>query len=61
MFLLKFEDKNCWVAPWNGDPGKTMRKYKAKLFKTKEEAELYKDKIIKANAHRELHIIVEEL
>lgn len=61
MFLLKFKDKDCWIAPWNGDPGRTVKKYNAKLFKSKEEAELFREKLLKANSHRKFNLIIEEL
>ena len=39
MKIVELENK-CWIAPWDGDPGRTIVKENAKKFKTKEQAEL---------------------
>lgn len=61
MYLLKFKDMDCWIAPWNGDPGRTLRKENAKLFETKKEAERFKKKVLKKNYNREINLVLEEL
>ena len=33
MFILKLEI-DCWVAEWDGDPGRTIVKENAQQFKT---------------------------
>lgn len=38
MYIVKLENK-CWVAPWDGDPGRTVVEKNAEKFKTKKAAE----------------------
>lgn len=60
MYILKFEDMNCWIAPWNGDPGRTLVRDSARLFDTKEKAERFRKKTIQENSHREFNLVIEE-
>lgn len=39
MFLLKFSNQDCWIAPWEGDPGRTLVRDSAKEFKSKVQAQ----------------------
>ena len=39
MFIVELESK-CWIASWDGDPGRTIVKENAKKFKTKGQAKL---------------------
>ena len=59
MFILKFSDHDCWIAPWDGDPGRTLVRESAKDFPTKEKAQKFADKIIKENIHRKFKLVVE--
>lgn len=61
MYILKFKDNECWIAPWEGDPGRTLIKNSAKLFYTKEKAEIFKRKILKKNSHRNFDLLIEKL
>ena len=38
MFLVELE-KDCWVADWDGDPGRTVVKKNAQRFRTQKSAE----------------------
>lgn len=60
MFIIKFENDNCWIAPWEGDPGRTLDKESAKKFKTEDKANKFIDKI-KQNNTRTLNLIVEPI
>lgn len=33
MYIVELEE-GVWIAPWEGDPGRTLVKDNAKLFKT---------------------------
>ncbi len=59
MFILKFNDHDCWIAPWDGDPGRTLVRESAKDFPTEEKAQKFADKIIKANSHRKFELVIE--
>lgn len=37
MYIIELE-KGVWIAPWNGDPGRTLIKGSAKQFDTKAQA-----------------------
>jgi hypothetical protein len=37
MYIVKLE-KGVWLAPWDGDPGRTLKKENAKEFKLKSDA-----------------------
>lgn len=34
MFILKFSNQDCWIAPWEGDPGRTLVRDSAREFKS---------------------------
>jgi hypothetical protein len=38
MFIVEIE-KGVWLAPWDGDPGRTLVKDSAKEFKTERAAD----------------------
>ena len=57
MYILKFADCDCWIADWTGDPGRTLVKESAKLFKTLQSAEIASKKLIKQNEHRNFELI----
>ncbi len=38
-------DKNCWIADWDGDPGRTLVRKNAKTFINKSDAEKLCSKI----------------
>ena len=46
MFLVKLE-KNCWLADWEGDPGRTTVEENAKEFKTFRSAKMALKKALK--------------
>lgn len=46
MFIVELEE-NCWIADWEGDPGRTVVKENAKTFKTEKEAEKTLKKALK--------------
>ncbi len=39
MYIVKLEEK-CWLAPWSGDPGRTVVDKNAKVFLSKAGAKL---------------------
>ncbi|WP_458413062.1 hypothetical protein ACNQFZ_20060 [Schinkia sp. CFF1] len=59
MFILKFSNQDCWIAPWDGDPGRTLVRESAKVFKTEESAKKFADKVIKSNSFRKFSLVVE--
>jgi len=59
MYILKFKDQECWIAPWDGDPGRTLVKDNAKLFKTSDSASKFSKKIIAKNCQRPFDLIIE--
>lgn len=59
MYILKFSDIDCWIAPWDGDPGRTLVRDSAKEFKSAEQARKFAGKTIKANSHRNFSLVVE--
>lgn len=59
MFILKFSNIDCWIAPWDGDPGRTLERNSAKTFRTKKGAEKIAKKIIKENPYRKFSLVVE--
>jgi hypothetical protein len=38
MYIVELE-KKCWIAPWDGDPGRTIVKENARKFPNKIEAD----------------------
>ena len=38
LFIVELE-KGVWIAPWDGDPGRTIVKKNAKIFSNKIEAD----------------------
>jgi len=48
MFLVKLE-KGVWLASWQGDPGRTLKKTNAKTFTTEEKAQqaLYRARLFR--------------
>ena len=38
MYIIELE-KGVWLAPWEGDPGRTLDINKAKIFHNKQDAE----------------------
>ncbi|HEY4552419.1 MAG TPA: hypothetical protein VIG80_04430 [Bacillaceae bacterium] len=59
MFILKFSNQDCWIAPWEGDPGRTLIRESAKEFNTEAQAHKFASKIIKANSFRKFSLVVE--
>lgn len=50
------ECHDWWFADWKeGDPPRTLLKENAKVFSTYEKAQLYLNKMIKRNPHRDLN------
>ena len=40
LFCIKVQaNHDCWIADWDGDPGRTLVKENAKTFKSKSDAE----------------------
>jgi hypothetical protein len=40
LYCIKVQaNHDCWIADWNGDPGRTLVKENAKTFKRKSDAE----------------------
>lgn len=37
-YAIKLHE-GCWVADWDGDPGRTLKIHNARIFDSKEEAE----------------------
>lgn len=61
MYILKFENMECWIAPWNGDPGRTLVRRSARQFDSKEQAELFRKRCLKENCHRKFNLVLEEV
>ncbi|WP_227394208.1 hypothetical protein [Jeotgalibacillus aurantiacus] len=59
MFILKFANSDCWIAPWEGDPGRTLVRGSAKEFKSKSQAKSFADKTIKENNFRNFSLVIE--
>lgn len=59
MYILKFSDHDCWIAEWDGDPGRTLVRDSARKFKSKKQAEKIAEKIIKDNSHRKFNLMTE--
>ena len=59
MFILKFSNQDCWIAPWEGDPGRTLVRENAKEFKTETQALKYAGKMIKENSFRKFSLVIE--
>ena len=38
MFIVELQ-KDCWIAPWDGDPGRTIVRKNAKVFPNRMEAD----------------------
>lgn len=56
-YVIKIQN-GCWVAPWDGDPGRTLKLENAKVFKNYYEANCAKEKIISKNKHKKLKLQV---
>lgn len=39
-FIVELEPETCWLASWSGDPGRTLIKENAKIYKTEKGARL---------------------
>lgn len=54
MFIVEFENGGspCWLAPWNGDPGRTVVRKNAKQYKTESAANAALARAIKRNPSR---------
>jgi len=44
MFIIELENggnlsSGVWIAPWEGDPGRTLKQHNAKQFKDQKNAE----------------------
>ena len=59
MFIIKFSDNECWIAPWEGDPGRTLARNSAREFRTFKIARKFADKCIKENIFRNFELTVE--
>lgn len=55
MYVIKIQN-GCWVASWDGDPGRTLKFEYAKVFKNYYEANKTKRKLINENKHRVLNL-----
>lgn len=55
MYIVKL-DKDCWLADWEGDPGRTTRIMKSKVFLVKASAELALEKARKYRNFRSAEI-----
>ena len=46
LWCIKVQaNHDCWIADWDGDPGRTLVKENAKTFKSKKDAEKFCSKI----------------
>ena len=61
MFAIKFNNKNCWIADWEGDPGRTLLLENAKTYKNHNAAQKELDKIIMKNRHRKMDLTIVKL
>jgi len=60
-YIVKFKDQDCWLAPWDGDPGRTIVLENAKIFKTEDSATRAIDKANREYGHyREMSLTVVE-
>jgi hypothetical protein len=46
MYIIEYEP-NCWAAPWEGDPPRTIVKENAKRFKSKAAAKRHMNRELK--------------
>lgn len=55
-YIVEFENArhHFWLAPWEGDPGRTLLKCNAQQFDTKDDAQFALDEAIRKNYHRTL-------
>ena len=60
MYVLKFENMNCFIRIVDDNIGRTLRKDKAEKFNTKDEAEYFKNKCLKMHAYKRDKILIEE-
>jgi len=62
-YLVKFENghRPFWLAPWDGDPGRTLVRANAEQFDTKELAEIALHETVKKYPERELEGFAEPL
>ena len=58
MYRLRI-GAECWIAPWDGDPGRTLIKESAKTYETLRGANIAKTYYEKRYQWRKLKIIVE--
>jgi hypothetical protein len=58
-FILKFNDMDCWIADWEGDPDRTLVRTSAKQYPSIAKAESEAKKINKRNSHRKFALVVE--
>lgn len=56
MFYVIKIQKGCWIAPLDGDPGRTLVFENAKIFRSLGAATRAKNKIIAENTHRKLNL-----
>jgi hypothetical protein len=61
MFILKFADSECWIAPWDGDPGRTLFKGSARKFKTEGKAKAAAERMKKRFSYRKMNLIIEPI
>lgn len=61
LWVLKFDDCECWISTFTGDPGRTLVKGNAKTFKTKDSAQKHSKMLIKKNGHRRFRLIADIL
>lgn len=54
-YVIKIQ-KGCWIAPWDGDPGRTLVFESAKIFRSLGAATRAKNKIIAENTHRKMNL-----
>ncbi len=59
-YIVKLEDK-CWIAPWDGDPGRTVVKTNAQKFDTLTKAKIALRQALRYRSFGNPEIIIVEV
>jgi hypothetical protein len=60
MYVLKQNNEDWWIADWEGDPPRTLKKENAKVYQTKQGAKCAITYFTKRYSHiRKIDLVVE--
>lgn len=57
IIQLPNSDPTCFVANWDGDPGRTLLRSRAKTFRSKESAEKAKETLEAKSPNRKYKVV----